>query len=143
MKSWCCRLLLAITLCSNALAHSPAPLPKDKDLVVSKISEHVYMAHGPQAFSNPRTAGFMNNPAFVVTLDGVVVVDPGSSVQIGSRLLQSIRSISDKPVVAVFNTHVHGDHWLGNQAIRESYPHARIYAHQRMLEHVGAGAGEE
>lgn len=85
----------------------------------------------------------MNNPGFVLPLASVVVIDPGSSVQIGRRLLHGIRNITDKPVVAVFNTHVHGDHWLGNQAIRESHPHARIYAHQRMLEHVGAGAGEE
>ena len=143
MTSSHCLLLLSLTLCSGALAHSPSPLSGDNDLVVRKISEHVYIAHGPQAFPNPQTAGFMNNPGFVVTLEGVVVIDPGSSVQIGRRLLQSIRSITEQPVVAVFNSHVHGDHWLGNQAIRESYPHARIYAHQRMLEHVDAGAGEE
>ncbi|MES9848267.1 MAG: MBL fold metallo-hydrolase [gamma proteobacterium symbiont of Ctena orbiculata] len=143
MTTWYCRLLLSMTLCSTVLAHPPAPFPESEGLVVRKISEHIYIAHGPQEFPNPQTAGFMNNPGFIVTLDGVVVVDPGSSVQIGRRLLSSIRGITEKPVVAVFNTHVHGDHWLGNQAIRESYPHARIYAHQRMLEHVDAGAGEE
>ena len=143
MTCWNRQALLSMVLCSSALAHSPQPLPGDEDLVVRRVSEHVYIAHGPQEFPNPQTAGFMNNPGFVVTRDGVVVVDPGSSVQIGRRLLHSIRSVSDKPIVAVFNTHVHGDHWLGNHAIRESYPHARIYAHQRMLEHVDAGAGEE
>ncbi len=140
---WCCRLLLCLTLCGTALAHTPDPLPGNKDLVVKKISEHVYVTHGPQEFPNSQTAGFMNNPGFIVTSDGVVVVDPGSSVHIGRKLLRGIRSITEQPVIAVFNTHVHGDHWLGNQAIRESYPHARIYAHQRMLQHVEKGAGEE
>jgi glyoxylase-like metal-dependent hydrolase (beta-lactamase superfamily II) len=143
MTTWYGRLLLGMILCSNVLAHPPAKLPENQELVVSKITEHVYIAHGPQEFPNPKTAGFMNNPGFILTRDGVVVVDPGSSVQIGRRLLQSISRITKKPVVAVFNTHVHGDHWLGNQAILESYPQARIYAHQRMLEHVNAGAGEE
>ncbi|WP_316364238.1 MBL fold metallo-hydrolase [Candidatus Thiodiazotropha sp. CDECU1] len=143
MMTWYCRLLLGMTLCSSVLAHPPTSLPENGELVARKISEHIYVVHGPQAFPNPQTAGFMNNPGFILTRDGVVVVDPGSSVQIGRRLLQSIRKITGKPVVAVFNTHVHGDHWLGNQAIRESYPQARIYAHQRMLEQVEAGTGEE
>ena len=143
MTAWYCRLMLGMVWCSSVLAHTPAGLPEDGELVVRKITEHVYIAHGPQAFPNPQTAGYMNNPGFILTRDGVVVVDPGSSVQIGRRLLQSIRSVTGKPIVAAFNTHVHGDHWLGNQAIRESFPQATIYSHQRMLEHVEAGAGEE
>ena len=143
MKTWHFGLLLCMAVYSNVLAHSPAPFPSTGNLIVRQITEHVYVAHGPQAFPNPKTAGFMNNPGFIVTSDGVVVVDPGSSVQIGRKLLRSIRSVTERPVVAVFNTHVHGDHWLGNQAIHESYPQARIYAHQRMLDHVDAGAGEE
>jgi len=38
---------------------------------------------------------------------------------------------------------VHGDHWLGNQAMREAVPNVPIYAHPRMLAAVDAGAGEE
>ena len=143
MRTWLFLLLSGMVFCSTSLAHSPVPFPENAELVVRQITEHVYVAHGPQDFPNPKTGGFMNNPGFIVTRDGVVVIDPGSSVQIGRKLLHSIRGVSEKPVVAVFNTHVHGDHWLGNQAIREAHPQARIYAHQRMLEHVDAGAGEE
>ncbi len=85
----------------------------------------------------------MNNPGFVVTDKGVVVVDPGSSVQIGEKLLEKIASVTSKPVIAVFNTHVHGDHWLGNHAMRAAYPGVPIYAHARMLQRVEAGEGEE
>ena len=53
-----------------------------------------------------------------------------------------IRRITDQPVSAVFNTHVHGDHWLGNQAIRDAYPGAVIYGHAKMLEMVDAGEGD-
>ena len=141
ITSWYFRFLISLALCGHVLAVSLTPRAENGALVVKRISAHVYVAHGPQEFPNPRTAGFMNNPGFVVTGDGVVVVDPGSSVQIGRRLLRSIRGITDQPVVAVFNTHVHGDHWLGNHAIREAYPDARIYAHQRMLHHVAEGAG--
>jgi glyoxylase-like metal-dependent hydrolase (beta-lactamase superfamily II) len=85
----------------------------------------------------------MNNPAFVVTDEGVVVVDPGSSVQVGEMLLARIEKITDKPILAVFNSHIHGDHWLGNQAIRARYPDVPIYGHERVGPKVLAGAGTE
>ena len=49
--------------------------------------------------------------------DGVILVDPGSTYQVGKQVLAEIKKVTTKPVVAVFNTHIHGDHWLGNQAI--------------------------
>ena len=75
-----------------------------------KVSNHVYVIHGPTELPNETNEGFMNNPAFVVADTGVVVVDPGSSVHTGNMLLREIRKITDMPVIAVFDTHVHGDH---------------------------------
>jgi glyoxylase-like metal-dependent hydrolase (beta-lactamase superfamily II) len=83
----------------------------------------------------------MNNPGLVLTSAGMVVVDPGSSVQSGEMVLAAIKTLTDQPVVAVFNTHVHGDHWLGNDAIRAAYPQAKIYGHPRMIAQVDAGEG--
>jgi len=130
---------------------SIAPIAAAHDVVVStvvgalpleQLTEHVFVVHGPVQAPNPENGGFMNNPGFVITGDGVVVVDPGSSVQIGAAVLKKVAEVTDKPVVAVFNTHVHGDHWLGNQAIKEAYPNAIIYAHERMLERVAKSEGE-
>jgi glyoxylase-like metal-dependent hydrolase (beta-lactamase superfamily II) len=84
----------------------------------------------------------MNNPAFAVTRDGVVVIDPGSTLETGRMVLRQIRTVTDKPVTHVFATHIHGDHWLGNQAIREAYPSARFYAHPVMIEQAHAGQAE-
>lgn len=137
-------LIAAAILCAGqAHGHQPAAFDPDVELQARKLTEHVYVVHGPQAFPSAETRGFMNNPGFVLTEQGPVVIDPGSSVQIGDKVLQSIRRVTDKPVAAVFNTHVHGDHWLGNQAIRQAYPEVPIYAHQRMIERVEAGEGEE
>lgn len=140
-RSWLTAgLLLGIT---QSYAHQPAAFDPDVELQARQLTKHVYVVHGPQAFPSPKTRGFMNNPGFVLTSQGAVVIDPGSSVQIGDKVLESIRRITDKPVVAVFNTHVHGDHWLGNQAVRQAYPQAPIYAHERMIERVEAGEGDE
>ena len=125
-----------------AAAHDVVVSPVVEALPLEQVSERVYVVHGPVQAPNPENGGFMNNPGFILTGDGVVVVDPGSSVQIGAAVLNKISAVTDKPVIAVFNTHVHGDHWLGNQAIKQAYPDAVIYAHERMLERVADGEGE-
>lgn len=108
-----------------------------------QVAPGVYVIHGPTELPTPDNQGFMNNPAFVVTDNGVVVLDPGSSVQVGEMVLERIEEVTDKPVLAVFNSHIHGDHWLGNQAIREKYPDVPIYGHERVGPKVIAGAGTE
>jgi glyoxylase-like metal-dependent hydrolase (beta-lactamase superfamily II) len=108
-----------------------------------KVAEDVYVIHGPLGVPTPENQGFMNNPAFIVGDDGVVVVDPGSSLQVGEMLLERIGQVTDKPVVAVFNSHIHGDHWLGNQAIRARYPDVPIYGHERVGPKIVAGVGTQ
>jgi glyoxylase-like metal-dependent hydrolase (beta-lactamase superfamily II) len=107
-----------------------------------KVSDHVYVIHGPLELPNETNEGFMNNPAFIVTDDGVVVIDPGSSVHTGNMLLREIRKLTDKPVIAVFDTHVHGDHWLGNDAIKRAFPDADIYAHHKTISMIADGEGQ-
>jgi glyoxylase-like metal-dependent hydrolase (beta-lactamase superfamily II) len=137
-------LMAAGMLCAgSAWSHSVEVLDFKGDLALQQLTDRIYVAHGPQRFPDPQTQAFMNNPGFVVTDGGVVVVDPGSSVQIGRKLLDGIARVTDQPVVAVFNTHVHGDHWLGNQALRQAYPAVAIYAHQRMIERIEAGEGDD
>ena len=107
-----------------------------------KVSDHAYVIHGPLELPNEKNEGFMNNPAFIVTDDGVVVIDPGSSVHTGNMLLREIRKVTELPVIAVFDTHVHGDHWLGNDAIKRAFPDADIYAHHKTISMVDNGEGQ-
>lgn len=110
---------------------SSAP-PLVRDYPPDRITESVYVIHGPIDLPSPANQGFMNNPGFVRTHKGVVVIDPGSSVRVGEMVLAKIAAVTPDPVIAVINTHVHGDHWLGNQAIKAAYPKAVIYAHANM-----------
>ena len=124
-----------------ACTGSKAP-PIRHDYAVTRITDRVYVIHGPDQSPNRENQGFINNPGFVLVRGGVVVVDPGSSVQTGEMVLGKIAAITKDPVVAVFNTHFHGDHWLGNQAIRAAYPKAVIYAHPRMVEAIKGSEGD-
>lgn len=125
-----------------ALAHDPQAPSTIEHFPLDQVSPHVYVVHGPLSLPNAGNRGFMNNPAAILTPHGVIIVDPGSSREIGRQLLDKVRKITDKPVIAVFNTHVHGDHWLGNHGIREVYPDVPIYAHERAIQRARQGEGD-
>ena len=117
--------------------------PAVPDYPLDKVSENIYVIHGPITVPNEENQGFMNNPGIILTREGAVIVDPGGTVQSGEMVLRVLKKLTDKPVVAVFNTHVHGDHWLGNQAVHQQYPDATIYAHPVLIQRVANGAGED
>jgi glyoxylase-like metal-dependent hydrolase (beta-lactamase superfamily II) len=131
---------LMLALAAPALAERGPDLP---DYPADQVATGLYVIHGPVDYPTPENQGFMNNPAFLVTETGVIVVDPGSSVQTGEMVLRQIRKVTDKPLLAVLNTHVHGDHWLGNQAMLAVAPQVPIYGHPEMLKLIAEGAGEE
>jgi len=95
-----------------------APMP---DIAPVQLSKHVWTIFATDGFPTPENHGMMSNVSFVVTSAGVVVLDSGSSVQIGRMAIRMIKKVTPLPVIAVFNTHIHGDHWLGNHAFAEAY----------------------
>jgi len=107
-----------------------------------KINSTVYVVHGPLEMPNPENYGFMNNPAFIVAEKSVIVIDPGSSYLTGEMVLREIKKVTDKPVSHIFNTHIHGDHWLANDSIKQKYPKVKIIADPRMLKKAKAGAAQ-
>lgn len=130
---YCSRwMLFAACFALLSCSKSEAP-PIARDYPLMQLTDRVYVIHGPNEEPSKKNQGFINNPGFVLTSQGVVVIDPGSSLQVGRMLLDKIAKTTPSPVIAVFNTHIHGDHWLGNQAIHEAYPNAVIYAHPNML----------
>ena len=107
-----------------------------------KLTDKVYYMEGDLNLPNKKNRGFMNNPGIVLTTKGVVIIDPGSNYEVANKVLAEVKKLTDKPVIAVFNSHLHGDHWLGNGAIKKAYPKAIIYAHAEMQSQARAGAGK-
>lgn len=136
-------ILCSAVLSFSGYAHN-VTIPKDiNEMSLNKVADNVYVVHGTRSMPNKDNKGFISNSGFVVSDEGVVIIDTGGSLQIGEMLLKKINEVTDKPVIAVFNTHVHGDHWLGNAAIRKVYPEARIYAHERAIERLQNGEAEQ
>ena len=65
-----------------------------------QVAPGVYVMHGPLEEPNPENMGFMNNPGLIVTENGLVLVDPGSTLQVGEKILEEVAKISPKPVLA-------------------------------------------
>ena len=112
------------------------------DYPLVQVTDTIYIIYGPFDLPNKTNHGFRNNPVIVLTSAGVVVFDPGGSAWAGEMVTGKIRSITQDPVVAVFDSHAHGDHWLGNEGIRRAYPDAIIYGHPTMKDRVKGADGD-
>ncbi len=123
---------------SNEMEFKAQPM---YDVPSIKVASRCYYLLAEDPEPSPANKGFFNNPGFVVTSEGVVVVDTGSSVQIGEMMIRQIKKITDMPVIMVINTHYHGDHFLGNHAFVDAYPDVDIYAHQATIDNLKAGGG--
>lgn len=78
---------------------------------VIKVAEGVYGFIGVEGATNS---------GFVVTEEGVVVIDTQGPKELALLLKKRIQEITDKPVIYVINTHYHGDHTFGNQHFKEA-----------------------
>lgn len=135
-------LMFGLLVGSPALAHNGDDPKTIEHFSAEPVSPNIYVVHSPRGLPTKENYAFINNPAFVVAKDGVIVVDPGGSLQVGAELVKKIRKVTDKPVIAIINTHIHGDHWLGNDGVRRAFPQVAIYAHPRMVERMKLGEGE-
>jgi cyclase len=95
-------ILVAVGAMSMTAAAFQQAGSEQRVVEVEKLKDNLYMMRGGGG-----------NSAVLITANGVVVVDtknPGW----GQPLLEKIRSVTDKPVTTIINTHTHGDHVSGN-----------------------------
>lgn len=78
---------------------------------VIKLADNVYGFIGKQGAANSD---------FIVTNEGVVVIDTQGPKELALLLIKKICEITDKPIAYVINTHYHGDHTFGNQYFKET-----------------------
>jgi glyoxylase-like metal-dependent hydrolase (beta-lactamase superfamily II) len=81
------------------------------------LPELVKLAEGVYGFIGKEGA---TNSGFVVTKEGVIVIDTQGPKDLAILLKKKIQEVTDKPVIYVVNTHYHGDHTFGNQYFREA-----------------------
>jgi len=119
----CGRLLAAACLAAATLAGAQELQPR-----AQRVAPDSYMVQGLSALGSPANRNFISNASFVVTPDGVLVVDALGSPVLARELLAEIGRITPQPVRYVVVTHYHADHVYGLQAFKEAG--ATIVAHR-------------
>jgi len=108
-----------------ALPASAAEDPSSFNALLKKLAEHVYAYIGK--------GGHWANAGFIITREGVVVIDTGQTPDDSRRILAEISRLTSQPLRYLINTQPHPDHHLGNFVFS---PPAIGIAHINTLKHI-------
>ena len=129
-------LLIAIAGQTGSVGAESAALPV---LVPQKVAPDVYLIQGNAGVASQQNRGFNSNAGFVVTRDGVVVIDALGTPMLGEAMVAAIGKITDKPIRKVIVTHYHADHFYGLQAFKKAG--AEVWAHVAARDYLDGGEG--
>jgi glyoxylase-like metal-dependent hydrolase (beta-lactamase superfamily II) len=105
-------LILLLLLCSSAVFAQEKPAQLNTTIRVTKASGNVYFLEGVGDFGGGNVAASVGD-------DGILLVDDMFAVM-ATKIQAALKTLSDKPVKIVLNTHFHGDHIQGNKVFRGS-----------------------
>ncbi|MGF1644021.1 MAG: quinoprotein relay system zinc metallohydrolase 1 [Thiotrichales bacterium] len=103
---------------------------RDYGLAPKAIALGVYVFEGANEDFSYRNGGNILNTGVIVGDEGVIVINTGPSRLYGEQLRAAIARLTDKPILRVYLSKPHPDHFLGNQAFRD----VPIHAHPRAIE---------
>lgn len=109
---------LAVTVTSLGLWLAWSQNPPAQ-LTIEKVTPNLYVIFGSGG-----------NVAVMPTSEGVILVDD-KFAQDGPQIMEKVRTVSDKPVRYVLNTHQHGDHTGGNEALLAANAELLIHKNAR------------
>lgn len=110
-------LTTALLAASSAFASEDIPDKYPGSMLYDKPVEFipgVFTATGATAPPSYENAGHNNNLSFIVTGEGVVVINGGAAYGLAKALHDEIKQITDQPVKLVFNENGQGHAVLGN-----------------------------
>jgi len=108
--------LILFSLSHTATAQSYPTV--DVELKAVKVAAHTYFVQGKAGIATDN-AGFISNAGFVITKDGVVILDSLGTPSLAVKMLAEIRKVTKQPITHVFVTHYHADHIYGLQVYKD------------------------
>lgn len=109
----------------------------NKPLPYYKIAENTYFLYANIGETDSKNRGFNGNAGFIVTPDGVVVIDALGTPLLGKRLIATVRSVSKLPIKYLILTHNHPDHSYGAVAFKH-LPGIKIIGHEGTLNYLNS-----
>jgi glyoxylase-like metal-dependent hydrolase (beta-lactamase superfamily II) len=105
-----------------------------------KVTERVYYVQGQPGIASAANEGFNSNAGFVVTGEGVVVIDALGTPALGAALQRAIARVTREPIRRVILTHYHADHFYGVGPLKAAG--ADVWAHKAAREYLESGEAE-
>lgn len=102
-------LICFAILCGFALSARADFVP-----VAERVVDNVYAIVGPLGQRSAENDGLNANFGFIVTPEGVILIDSGASRLGADKLAAAIGKVTDQPVRWVVNTGGQDHRWLGN-----------------------------
>ncbi len=119
----------------------PAAQAQESALKATQVAERVWFVQGQAALGTPANRNFISNAGFVVTDDGVVVIDALGSPALARELLAEIHRVTPQPVRYVIATHYHADHIYGLQVFKDAG--ATVLAHAEAREYLTSDTAQK
>jgi len=107
----------------------------NKPLPFYKIAADTYFLYGNIAELDAKNRGFNGNAGFVVTREGVVVIDSLGTPKLGRRLIATVRQVTRLPIRYLILTHNHPDHSYGAVAF-QNLAGIHIIGHEGTLKYL-------
>jgi glyoxylase-like metal-dependent hydrolase (beta-lactamase superfamily II) len=134
-------MLRALSLWFLSLAAIAAEYPAlNVKVTPIAVTPRVYYVQGQPGIASAANEAYNSNAGFVVTDDGVVVIDVLGSPALGHALYEAIRRVTPKSVKRVILTHYHADHFYGLEPFKRAG--ADVWAHRLALEYFESGEAE-
>lgn len=105
---------LVLLLCIQGIAVASPDRPVGDILQPIPLTERVYYFYGSIDARTPLNMGFNNNVGFVVTDEGVVLIDSGPSYHVAAMIADAVATVTDQPITRVINLGSQDHRWLGN-----------------------------
>jgi glyoxylase-like metal-dependent hydrolase (beta-lactamase superfamily II) len=111
--------LVAVTVlfAPPVLAQVRTAYPEKRGVALSQFPRTITLAENVYGYEEIRQPGFTTVSLFVVGADGVLIADGQGSPAATRKLLDAIKSVTDKPVRWYVVGSEHGDHTAGNSVL--------------------------
>lgn len=128
---------IAVFFSSIIFSHITSASTLDYKLEAKQIAKDTYVFEGANDDFSKSNGCNIINTGFIVTSEGVVVINTGVSKLYGEQQRQAIAKVTNKKIKLVLNLNLHPDYFLGNQAYAD-VPIAALAASIQGMKEEGA-----
>ena len=120
--------------------HASAACAASEPVQAQQVADGAWFVQGEAALGSAANRNFISNAGFIVTPQGVVVIDGLGSPALAEELVAAVRRVTPLPIRHVIVTHYHADHIYGLQVFKDLG--ATVIAHRAGLDYLNSDTAQ-